>query len=288
MLNARGYDTLLSVVRVLAWRADWRTQLTRPTRAGVAAACGCSERTVTRWWKWLEDRRLLTVTEPGTLPRHRPGIIARNPDGPLAKEFRLMVPVNVPVRSCVTPSPPLSTTPPARESDRPEKGPKAALTGADPVVTTLQITFRDLRNIRPQALSRLAYPFLAAGWTAADLVYAISCTPDGLVRTHDHQVRHPFGWARARLAAWQDARGTPARPHSEVLRDRAAAHRAELAAGRRQAASRVPLDQVARARHARHARTLLAAASPEAARVIQRTQMYAKPAQPRRSGPGEQ
>jgi hypothetical protein len=52
-------------------------------------------------------------------------------------------------------------------------------------------------------VSHLAGPFLAAGWTAGDLAYAVNHAPSGAQYPYLlENVRAPAGWVRWRLAAW--------------------------------------------------------------------------------------
>ena len=58
---------------------------------------------------------------------------------------------------------------------------------------------------------------MAAGWTIADLVYALDHTPDGAQRWYTSPIRHPGGWLRARLGDWRGADGSPRPAHSAQL-----------------------------------------------------------------------
>jgi hypothetical protein len=231
-LNARGHMTLLSVARFLAWRVNWDTGLAWPTRAAAAEAAGCSERTITRWWKWLEIRGFVRVTEPGTLPRFRPGVLAgkvTDGQGALAREFLL----TFPVRSFVTPTQEDSDPPRTRETDPASNGGKITdkRPSDDPVVTIRRASVT-MRRIRPGPLAGLVKPFLGHAYSAGDLLFALDHDRDGRPHRHTDPPRHPYGWARARLARWTGPDGTPFPPWSQVLADRARAHHERTAADR--------------------------------------------------------
>ncbi len=53
--------------------------------------------------------------------------------------------------------------------------------------------------------AHLAVPFIAAGWSPADLLHAINHDPGGARhRNRLDRVKYPLGWLRARLARWLD------------------------------------------------------------------------------------
>jgi hypothetical protein len=83
----------------------------------------------------------------------------------------------------------------------------------------------------------LSRPFVAAGWSAADLMWAIDYPPgDHGQHRLSAAVRHPVGWLRWRLGLWLGADGAALPSVSQVravLRERDRAererHRAMLA-----------------------------------------------------------
>jgi Helix-turn-helix domain len=73
--RADARRNLLAVARVIGWSADRRSGRSRPTLARIVKVSGLSLRTVQRWCRWLEQRGLLTVLEPGVTAQYRPGRI---------------------------------------------------------------------------------------------------------------------------------------------------------------------------------------------------------------------
>lgn len=268
-LNARGYTTLMAVARITGWRAGWDTMTSRPTRAAAADASGCSQRTVTRWWRWLEEHGFLRVLEPGTLPQFRPAIL-HSGDGPLAREFLLTLPVHRSVTPICTNQKP----PGAREPRTTCEGKPAP---ADPIAALRQSSVT-LRRIRPVTLAKLAAPFLVAGWTTRDLLHSLDRLPDGGVHWHTSQVRYPAAWARNRWACWMGEDGRPVPSRAAQLAAIAVEDRARQAADRdARAPSGPPATPGAVHAAAAAARTLIAARSDRAASVIRQARMSATP-----------
>ena len=85
-------ETLLTILRAMAWAVDPETMLTRPTIDRLMKVTGRSERSVQRWLRWIESTPLVEVTEPGTTPRFRPGILRDSQRRKLAREWRLTPP----------------------------------------------------------------------------------------------------------------------------------------------------------------------------------------------------
>jgi hypothetical protein len=253
------------------------------------AATGLSKRCVQRWCRWLEERGLLAVLEPGTTPQFRPAILALG-TGNLAREWQLAAAVVE--RSCTPPLPgDLDKSPPqARANQNPEKARRCAAdslaTSSPPRLPTwplrqnpqrrsealaaaarLRADLPVLRALPAAAVRSAVRAYFAAGWTVADVEYALDHRPDGTAYRHTHQVRVPGRWLAWRLARWLDADGALLRPVSQL---RAKADRIRIAeqAGQRAyfAADRgATVDSTAPAARARQ---ILAAASPAAARVI--------------------
>uniref|UniRef100_UPI003F497D14 hypothetical protein n=1 Tax=Sphaerisporangium sp. CA-236357 TaxID=3240030 RepID=UPI003F497D14 len=120
----------------------------------------------------------------------------------------------------------------------------------------------------PRWALNAAEPFLEAGWTHGDVLYALDHRPDGSVWVTSLHAHGTHKWAEYRLKSWLDGFGRPMTAHSQVLATEAAKRRAEMRALREglfeQWARRSP-DQV---RPVQWARAMLAAASPSAARVM--------------------
>lgn len=104
---------------------------------------------------------------------------------------------------------------------------------------------RELQELSTKHLRSLIREFLRAGWTVADVKYAIDHRPDQSAHTWTTSVHSPAGWLRARLGFWLDEHGRPiaslsARKAADrELAERAAAehraaaaeHQADVAAG---------------------------------------------------------
>lgn len=103
--------------------------------------------------------------------------------------------------------------------------------------------------------AHLARPFLAAGWTARDLDYAIDHGPDHQPHTWTWDVpdiRSPAGWLRARLEPW-------------LRRGPVWRHRTPLASLSQQRAAGLARQRAVQARHRAEVAVTAAAATPPTA-----------------------
>jgi hypothetical protein len=140
-----------------------------------------------------------------------------------------------------------------------------------------------LRELSAEHVHHLARVYFAAGWTGADVLYALDHEATGRPHGYAHAVRHPAAWARARLALWLGPDGRPVRSASQVRAGRAAADRAAQEARRRErAAAAARAVDAAAAGLADAARAAIAAASPAAERALAKARALAR----RRAGPG--
>ncbi len=96
----------------------------------------------------------------------------------------------------------------------------------------LQAELPVLRRLSDRRLRHLLRPWLVAGWTAADVLYALDHDPGGATRTWTTRVHSPGGWVHSRMAPWQDPSGVSPPPVSAP----AAARHAQLQAVQRQRA----------------------------------------------------
>lgn len=185
-----------------------------------AAAC-LSRATVARC---LADLRALGLTahvRQGSTPQFRKGT---DDDGCLAGEYAPII---------KTETPPVPTEKEsrliARESTHPQAALRAAgIKGREPQWPANQATrtkrqrlaaAETLRLLSPaayQASARnvrsIARPWLAAGWTVRDLIFAIDHTPAGAEHPYAYNardLRSPAGWIVARLRLWRDKAGAP-------------------------------------------------------------------------------
>ena len=287
------------VVRVLARYVDWRDRTTRPTWARVADQARVSRRTVARAIEWLHARGYLGTVETGSTPLFRIGVLyglATTSEGNRAAEYVLCTPGRPTDRRPIRqrPTRPVSVCPsrsgtpsgsrkgprriPPRE-DRAEglsarHWPATQRPGTRGEALAAAETLRRrnpmLRRLTARHLRSLAKLYFEAGWTPADVLYAMEHRPDGRQHPHTHSVRHVPGWLRYRLTAWRAPHGglyaTPGQLAADYARriraeqmHRAAKRAAALAAradsARFAAAVRDQLPAAARARHraAQHA-----------------------------------
>lgn len=112
--------------------------------------------------------------------------------------------------------------------------------------------------------------FIQAGWSVADLMWAIDHRPDGTGWTYDTHVRHVLGWLRHRLAYWLDAEGAPLRsPRQEraAEHEQALARRAAEVEARRSAPVMAEADRLAAMIRTQRVLLALARTSGERARI---------------------
>ena len=280
-LRADAHRNVLTIVRCLGWSADWRTSRTRPSMAGLVRRTGLSLRTCQRWCRWLERAGLLVVIEEGTTPRYRS--MLHMADGNLAREWQLSRPAEVPFKEAVTPSGlgfdlgEVPTRAHACEAEvkggagtatqdeaKPAAPPPAGYPlGAVPrtrrdqlgAAQAIQERAPVLRLLSAEHLRSLLRPFFATGsWTAGDALEAIDHDRDGRQRSYTNPVRHPAGWAAARLAGWQDGGRPVASPSQRraAERERVRAEQQAARTARQEAAERAArVDVAAQAGRAR-------------------------------------
>ncbi|MFB4284811.1 hypothetical protein ACBJ59_56755 [Nonomuraea sp. MTCD27] len=265
-LKCHAYRNLTEVAGKLADWADWTTLTTRPTEQRIAGDLDLALSTVKRWIRWLRERGFLGVVEEGTTNRYRRGNQCGLTDDGLGNRAAVWV-------LCV-PAPELddrdmrtdktTTEPPSLTlSKRVKEGPTHAREERSPtrrrnrISTTnetaatpgtrkhaLQIahkiydTSTTLRRLSPWYIRHLTRVFVAAGWTAADVLHALDHQPDGAAWTYTwtsrDQIRNVPGWVRFRLSAWLDEHGRPLPGKSQQLAAAAAELRAEQAVLREQ------------------------------------------------------
>lgn len=94
---------------------------------------------------------------------------------------------------------------------------------------------RERQPLTVRHIRSLLREFLRAGWTIADVLYALDHKPDESTHTWTSTVHSPAGWLRARLSWWLDEHGHPIASLS--ARKSAARQAAERAAAERRAAA---------------------------------------------------
>lgn len=257
-LRADALANLMAVAREVSRSADWRTLTARPTWDRLCDRTDLSRRTVARWLAWLREHGLLGLLESGTTARWRPRA-ASALTGNRAAVYLLAVPADAtpqvgetkPVETTGTPSQLLTEgeSKRARADGResPLRGPdqpSRALSGPIPSLhqaptnrgerlisaQTLQMRIPALRGLSDRHLRHLLRPWFVAGWTPADVLYALDHAPSQEAHTWTTAVRSPAGWLRHRLALWTNDAGAPlealsrarARTHEQREQTRAA------------------------------------------------------------------
>ena len=296
--------------------AQWGAAHGRPRR-GRGIVRRLHKSTVARCLRWLAARGYLGVVESGSTPDFRPMALRTAADGNLAAVYvltthgrntmnRAGVPrVDAGQSGIATPSvsrrviegPRTHAREPGGtkikgDDDRPPGGlPLLPRDGAPPAAAgrpekriegeraarLVQDLAAVLGGLSPAHVAHLARPQLAAGWTPADVVYALDHQPGGRPYGFTATVRHPAAWARARLAAWLDPGGVPLASASQVRAAAAAATAAGQAARRAELAA-VRASRVDPAGPAARARALLAARGGRVAQDLARWQLRHGPA----------
>lgn len=203
---------------------------TQPTRARVCELAGISISTYKACRRWWEARGYIAIVRPGWTPALRAAALVGPEDRNERQVYVLCAP-----RKTQKPQTPDSDTAitrpltwsrrdlvriPAHARENPPSGrgsqhPKAPSTWP-------------LRGVSDGWWVNLTRPFAVAGWSLADLIWAIDHEPGG--RQHRQRlanVRHPAGWLRWRLASWRGPDGSPLPSRAGQLAAAAAAHRAD-------------------------------------------------------------
>ena len=212
-LRVDAHRNLLGVVWALA--VDARPDGTSmPTWAALVEQTGLGRRTVARWLAFLGEHGLLRVLETGSTPATRPGW--QTIKGNRAALYVLITPFVD--QSGTPPVTNFVSNPNAREAvaDRPAASGggaveprvwprmRATATKADRLRAAMQLRadVPALRGMSAKAIRAATGPQMRAGWTLADVVYALDHEPDGKPHWREAAVRNPHGWLRHRLGLW--------------------------------------------------------------------------------------
>ncbi|MFD0478108.1 hypothetical protein ACFQ0B_65475 [Nonomuraea thailandensis] len=260
-LKCHAYRNLTEVAGKLADWADWTTLTTRPTEQRIADDLDLALSTVKRWIRWLRERGFLGVVEEGTTNRYRRGNqfgLTEDGLGNRAAVWVLCTPApeldEGDARTDKTTTEPPSLTLPKRVKEGPthareeRSSPRrrnristTTETAATPgtrkhalqVAQKIHDASTTLRRLSPWYIRHLTRVFVAAGWTAADVLHALDHQPDGAAWTYTwtsrDQIRNVPGWVRFRLSAWLNEHGRPLPGKSQRLAVAAAQLRAEQA-----------------------------------------------------------
>ena len=198
-LRADCLRNRLAIVRVLGWRADPQTGLTRPTIARLMEITGLSRRCVQTHLRHIERLGLVQLIEPGTTAQFRPGL--HRGSGNLARTYRLINPFVS--TKCTLPLVDVLDQAPDLDHD-PLRGRARATT--------------PLKDITPGWWGHLTRAYREHGWTDNDIDFAVNHDPAGRQHRYDMStVRQPRGWSAWRLSLWLDADGRPV-PSASQLR----------------------------------------------------------------------
>lgn len=218
-------ESMILFARELARRADYDAGWARPTRAVLCTAARRSESTWKACRRRLEQWGYLGTVHEGCI-RYL-GDESRND----AAVYVLCLPRKVRIARRRAPAlaitrpptcPPMGgrISPPARgpsrsgarcagadsqgRRDRARRGQRAGPGGAAPAGAVARALRRGPgKTITDGWVSHLAAPFVAAGWSAGDLAWAIEHDPGGRQWPYlVDNVRDPVSWIRWRLAAW--------------------------------------------------------------------------------------
>ncbi len=234
-LRADFRQNICDVWREMVRRASWRIMTTSPTREKIRALVrgrdgqllGMS--TWKRCRRWLEEHGWLGCVIQGSTPqldgmRTSPALI-----DPAAANTAAVYVLAIPRKKRMLPPPPgllPVSGPPSGSRREPAKvhAPAGEDTGGNRPRSragSLPAMAGQMRKGPGQGITdgwcaHLAGPFIAAGYSPADLRHAIDHDPGGGQHRHRlDRVAHPAGWLRARLARWLEPDETGAVPWKE-------------------------------------------------------------------------
>jgi hypothetical protein len=243
-LRADARELTLEAIKQLGRRASYADGTTRRGADPWHVLIGCALSTRKRIWRRLQAWGVLGVVEQGCTPEFSSRLQEN-----VAAIYVLCVPRARPAAAApVISGPPTQSartgvSPPAhargedqdgRASGAAQHGSAAAASAAAPADAVVRVLRRAARYpVSEGWCAWIGRPFAAAGWTAADLLWAIDHPPDDRGQHRlDARVRHPVGWLRWRLAQWLGQDGRPGPSASQIraaARDRIRQQRAQLA-----------------------------------------------------------
>jgi hypothetical protein len=198
-LRADRLRNIAEVARILARYASWVDSTTRPTRALICRLAGISLSTWKAARRWLEQHAYLGTVRQGRTPMLQAGVLTDQDAPNEAAIYVLCVPRNKPGPE--RPVPPEQVT-------RPLPGPERSEGHGDPAPAREKSRIAPLQRgpgskLSDEHVTAIARPFLAAGWSPADLQHALEHQPDGRQhRTRLENVRSPAHWLAWRLSRW--------------------------------------------------------------------------------------
>jgi hypothetical protein len=237
----------LAVAKQLGRHASWQDGTSRPTRTRIMSLTGCSLSTWKRARRRLEAWGFLGCVTEGTTPDFSPMALFRRGCPNTAAVYVLCLPNKItrppspqvrPQTDPLTKCGSTSVGCPAREAARNPATPDGAGSAG---AQSLRQAVTLMRKAAGQSISDgwaawIWRPFAAAGYSAADLQWAVDHEFGGAQHRCSARIRHPVGWLRHRLGLWLDEDGhalpsvTAQRQASrERTRIQAARHRAAAA-----------------------------------------------------------
>ncbi len=259
-LRADYAHNIREVWRRLVRSARWTDMTVSCPREQLCAELGISASTWKRCRRWMQAHGYLGCVVAGSTPeldgmRTSPALIKADAVNtaavyvltmPREKQVLPPPPPVTPVTGPPTRLPKGAGTDPARGAGAAgEKGP-ASRPGSLPAMAD-QMRKGPGQGITDGWCAHLAAVFITAGWTPADLLWAINHDPDGARhRSRLDRVKHPAAWLRARLALWLE----PGQEHLPWKRRRPVLARSlQRAVGRQQlrAAQQARRDRMAAA-----------------------------------------
>jgi hypothetical protein len=231
-LRAVARANTLKVAAQLARHASYEDGTTRPTRARVCKLARVCESAWKAARRRLEAWGFLGTVVKGTTPEFSPMALA-DPDAPnTAAVYIICVPKD-------RPSPQVShqTRPPTRSrrdrvrqpqqnqlcktrenrKDRPAAGLIPGPRPRRPRAVVAAMRKAAGYPVSEEWCARLTCRFVAAGYSAADLAWAVDHEPGGAEHWYTDDARHPVGRLRWRLGRWRDEHGRPVLSRSQQL-----------------------------------------------------------------------
>lgn len=218
--RADRVNGLIVVAEMLAHGWHPVTVVSTPGHDRIAGRLECSERTVTRLMRVMEERSYIVCTGPGR---------TITPDGASKKlraEYALLRPKrsesfvrNDSERPSASSAAWTMTKCPRRKGER--HAAAAALLARIRRFTVARLDGNVWAGVSAAAIASVCRPFFAAGWSPADVLHAIDFRPNDGRWSYDQAPRSVIGWLTSRLSWWLNSSGSPRKSQSQrVTHDR--------------------------------------------------------------------
>jgi hypothetical protein len=213
----RGH--LVEWARIHARYADWGDMTTRPTRKRACEQGGFGVTTYKRCRQWWSERGYVGLVEPGSTPEFQPAVLRSTGKGNIAQVYVLAVPSAREKRwqRLVRKAREITRPPSGISQMRDAPSSRAREQGGDaPDLSVLRAG--PWKNLSDKALATCARPYLAAGYSVADLAFARDHRFGGEQwRLSLRTVRRPAGLLRWRWRHWLGGDGRPLPSRSQQL-----------------------------------------------------------------------